>query len=249
MSQIELDEALDAYADHILGRINVALPGVVMSYDDSTKTATVRPAVRGHYIDEDSEDRIAVRMPAIPKVPVLAPRFGGYFEIECPLAAGDHVLLLFCDRSIDEYMATGQTDNIPQDIRRFDISDAVALPVRTRKVVEEPQARLIIGTGGDITLANVNGAYLGLNNNNTLALGNTTADLVAETEALANAVSNLTTALQTDLLAIAAAGAGSSGTPVTNGTLATFFSSSSSAIAAVNAQVSAIKGLLATISE
>lgn len=152
MSQIEFEEALDELVDQALGRINVALPAVVLSYDEGTNTCTVRPAVRAHYIDEDTEERIAVRMPPIPRVPVATPMFGGLFELECPLAAGDHVLLLFADRSIDEYVATGGADNTPQDVRRFDLTDAVALPVRLRPRTTNATTRVVIETDGTVTI-------------------------------------------------------------------------------------------------
>jgi hypothetical protein len=155
MSQIEPEEAFEELAQNILGRVNVALPGVVESYDESTNTATVRPAVRLHRIDEDTEERIAERHPAIPQVPVARPQFGSYFELECPLQAGDHVLLLVCDRSIDGYVQTGNADNIPQDVRRFDWSDAVALPVWVRSH-EQATARVVVATDGTITVEGTN---------------------------------------------------------------------------------------------
>lgn len=152
MSAVEPEEALDELVDHILGRVNVALPGVVVSYDESTQRVNVRPAVRAHYIDEDTEERVAVRYPIIPQVPVAMMRFGGVFEVDAPLAAGDEVLLLVADRSIDEYVATGQADNTPQDLRRFDWTDAIALPVKLRPRAAAATARVVVDTSGNITV-------------------------------------------------------------------------------------------------
>ena len=152
MSQIEPEEALDALAEQIMGRVNVALPAEVISYDATNNRCNVRPTVRANHIDEDTEERIAVRFPIVTRVPVALPRFGSYFEIQCPLQAGDHVLLLVCDRSIDEYVQTGQADNTPQDIRRFDFSDAVAMPLLIRPRATDATTRVVVETNGTITI-------------------------------------------------------------------------------------------------
>lgn len=151
MSQVEPEEAFAELSDAILGRVNVALPGVVLSYDEANNTALVRPAVRLHRIDEDTEERVAERQADCPRVPVARPQFGSYFELECPLQAGDHVLLLACDRSIDEYVQTGRDDNIPQDTRRFDFTDAVALPVWLRSQ-DEATCKVKVTAAGTITV-------------------------------------------------------------------------------------------------
>jgi hypothetical protein len=47
--------------------------------------------------------------------------------ISLPLKRGDYVGLLFSERSLDIWLATGGTVD-PKDPRKFDISDAVAYP-------------------------------------------------------------------------------------------------------------------------
>jgi hypothetical protein len=44
-----------------------------------------------------------------------------------PLTRGDYVLLVFCERSIDAWLSIGGIVD-PDDYRKFDLSDAVAIP-------------------------------------------------------------------------------------------------------------------------
>lgn len=120
------EEVFLEYKEQTKGEINVSLPGVVLSYDSATQKATVQPIVRAWYWDED-DTAYAVRFPPIPRVPVAFFRAGG-FAMSAPLEPGDVVTLLVQDRSIDEFMATGNADSTPFDVRRFDWTDAVALP-------------------------------------------------------------------------------------------------------------------------
>jgi hypothetical protein len=80
----------------------VALPGVVRKYDSVTQRADVKPLLERAYTDDTGDD-LTDDLPEIPKVPVVFPRAGNFF-FSMPVEAGDNVLLLFCDRSIDNYM-------------------------------------------------------------------------------------------------------------------------------------------------
>lgn len=106
--------------------VNVSLPGVVLSYDSATQTATVRPVIQEAFEEDDTI--FHTDFPPITNVPVAHWRAGA-FSIHAPLKAGDFVTLLVQDRSIDEFMATGGDDVIPASTRRYDWSDAVALPM------------------------------------------------------------------------------------------------------------------------
>ena len=106
--------------------MRVAIPGVVTSYDAATQTATVQPVVRFRYTDTDGESKQYLPGP-VPNVPILYPSGGGY-SLTFPFDTGDPVLLMVADRSIAEWKATGAEDNTPQHFRRFDLSDAFAIP-------------------------------------------------------------------------------------------------------------------------
>lgn len=110
-----------------VGNLHVALPGKVKSYDASTQTADVQPMVKrivpsGTDETEDFEEEL----PIIPSVPVLHPRGGGFY-CHVPVAAGDSVLLVFCDADPVQWRKTGQ-NRAPGDRRMHHLSHAIAIP-------------------------------------------------------------------------------------------------------------------------
>jgi hypothetical protein len=119
-----LPELFDIHADAVRRSVNVALPGRIEKYDSSEQKADVKPLLKDLVAMRDGEELLEV-LPVIPAVPVVFPRAGGFF-ITLPVAAGDHVLLLFNDRSIDNFKASLGADTDPDDFRTHDFSDAVA---------------------------------------------------------------------------------------------------------------------------
>lgn len=121
-----LKDALAAATSKALEGVHTSMPGTVVSYDRTTQTATIRPAIRQTYRD-GSGKLTTEKLPDIPSVPVLFPTSAAAsFTFE--LAAGDPVILLVGEASTDEYRTSGDEDNNPQDVRRFDLSDSVAIP-------------------------------------------------------------------------------------------------------------------------
>ena len=60
-------------------------------------------------------------------VPVLFPR-SRKAAVTFPLEKGDTVLLVFAERSLDEWIEKGGNKVSPEDPRRHDMSDAIAIP-------------------------------------------------------------------------------------------------------------------------
>ena len=121
-----LKDALAAATSKALEGVHTSMPGTVVSYDRATQTATIRPAIRQTYRGGDGK-LTTEKLPDIPSVPVLFPTSAAAsFTFE--LAAGDPVILLVGEASTDEYRTSGAEDNDPQDVRRFDLSDSVAIP-------------------------------------------------------------------------------------------------------------------------
>ena len=124
---VSLDEVLqEAVKGSIFGLVHVSMPGVVVSYDRDSQTASVQPVLQARQVDEEGTST-ALKLAPLGGVPVLFPQgSGGLYSITWDLLPGDPVLLVFSERSLDEWKATGSTDIAPQDYRRFDPSDAVA---------------------------------------------------------------------------------------------------------------------------
>lgn len=107
--------------------LHTAMPGIVESFDAATQLASVQPAVRRVFITRDStniEILTPSDLPILINVPVIFPRGGG-FSMTFPVKKGDECLLVFCERSIDNWHATGKV-KIPGARRFHDLSDATA---------------------------------------------------------------------------------------------------------------------------
>jgi hypothetical protein len=108
----DMISALRALIQSEMMDINTSIDGVVVSYKDGL--ATVRPQATKLFADGDT-----LPFPDIPNVPIRWPSFnGGQCGIKGPVRAGDKVLVIFAQQAVDG------TD----DMRRFDLSDAYAIP-------------------------------------------------------------------------------------------------------------------------
>lgn len=104
----------------VLNGVNTSLPGIVVEYDASTNKATIQPALNKAYLSG------AMAMPILENVPVMFPGGSGFY-VTFPIVKGDYVLLIFCQRSLDLWLSVGGQVT-PNDPRKFDISDAIAIP-------------------------------------------------------------------------------------------------------------------------
>ncbi len=124
-SNPSLAEVLNRFGAGLFNALHVALPARVESYDAATQTIFAKPLIRGLFTEEDgslSQDSL----PVIPNVPVVFPGAGG-FRLTFPIAVGDNVLLVFADRSIDAFQSGGG-ETAPADLRKHNLSDAIAIP-------------------------------------------------------------------------------------------------------------------------
>jgi hypothetical protein len=105
--------------------LHVALPCRVESYDATTQTIEALPMVRRAITDTSGETQHE-DLPTLPNVPVLFPRSAA-FSASWPLAPGDFVLVVFCSSAIGNWRESGDIAD-PGDLRRHDLSHAVAIP-------------------------------------------------------------------------------------------------------------------------
>src|SRR5690606_15352833 len=108
-----LGELLDGWREALQDELHTAFPARVESYDASTQTADVTPRVRRTLTAEDGTlEREA--MPVLRAVPVVQPRAtsGGWF-VHMPIAAGDEVLVICCERDITRWRGSGQISDAP----------------------------------------------------------------------------------------------------------------------------------------
>ena len=131
-----------------LKKINTVMPGVIVEYDDTTRRATVRSALRNLLHDGQQ-----VQRPLIRNAPVWFPEAGGY-SIRYQLSAGDNVLLLFSQRGLDEWRSS-HTESAPGVGPILSENDAIVLPGLGR----QPQSAAAVD---DALVLNGPGGYLAL---------------------------------------------------------------------------------------
>lgn len=155
----EDEDILKAAIRSEIYEMHTCMPATILVYDHTTQKATVQPVIRGRRFDPETETVSHYKMAAIANVPVQFPQGTG-FSITYPLTVGDPVLLVFAERSLDEWLLTATPDNLNQDFRRFDISDAIAIPgvkpFVTPQTQVDPTAMVIAGAQiklGSITAA------------------------------------------------------------------------------------------------
>jgi len=121
MSTPTLTDVIKSGIDMIMANVHTAMPGRIESYDAGTQLAKVKPLFNRKYTTETA----AKELPIISNVPVIFPRSARSF-VRFPVAAGDTVLLIFCERSIDRWLERGGTVD-PLDPEKFGLNGAVAL--------------------------------------------------------------------------------------------------------------------------
>lgn len=102
-----------------IANLHICLPGEIVKYENGI--AEVQPLLRRVYRDGTELD-----LPVIPRVPVVHPRTMTA-GIQLPVQKGDGCLLLFAERSLDVWLSKGNIVS-PDDFRKFDLSDAIAIP-------------------------------------------------------------------------------------------------------------------------
>ncbi len=127
MKTIPIEQIIDDRLRDYQLDIHTSIPGYVKSYDPETKTAEIVVAY-SDFFASDAEQPTNLDWVPIPDVPVIFPRGGGW-AITWPLTEGDPVLLVFSERSIDEWFASdGKSEVAPQYQGTHDEADCFCLP-------------------------------------------------------------------------------------------------------------------------
>ena len=115
-----MGQAFQFFEEQLCKKIHTAIPAIIVSYDPATRRAQVRPAVDLLLTDGSTMPRALIS-----DVPVLMPAAGGWAMV-LPLAAGDTVLLLFCERDISGFKQDRDASRLPSN-RVMSEADAVAV--------------------------------------------------------------------------------------------------------------------------
>lgn len=166
-----LTDLLDAHADERdREKHRHCVLASVISYDDSTRSCSVRP-LQGVTLADGTWEPLA----DIHSVPVELIRWGG-FVIAVPLQQDDVVRLTFSDASLERWLTEGGTSaRDPEDPRAWHMSDAIATPAP-----DPNKASLAFSTGGDLVIGReTGGVQIRLSPTGGVSITKGAADFVA----------------------------------------------------------------------
>ena len=127
MREIPIETSIESFTDAVKYEINTAIPASIVSYDEDTRTATVKVHYSDHFESEGTE-AIREDWPPLPDCPVLWPRSNS-FVFTWPLPKGTPVMLVFSQRSLQEWSASdGKTDVGSFLLSTHNPGDAVVMP-------------------------------------------------------------------------------------------------------------------------
>jgi hypothetical protein len=119
-----LSEYLKTEFEYSMGEMWFACPGIVSSVsgDLSDLRVNVKPSINELYADGSTEEHLDIL-----SVPIIMPGSANTL-ISFPVVAGDTVLLVFSQRSMDNFKIGNGQPTMPNDARKFQAEDAIAIP-------------------------------------------------------------------------------------------------------------------------
>ncbi len=118
--KITLETVIDNALDKTLKEVHTMLPAIVTKVDYDTQLIECQPTIQRKLNGE------LVNLPILVDVPLRFFKVN-IFAITAPIVEGDYVCVMFAERSIDTWLASGDVQD-PQDIRRHSLSDGFAIP-------------------------------------------------------------------------------------------------------------------------
>lgn len=127
MTDYSITGHMQSVVDRFAGDLHTCLPARIVGLDYKTQKATVQPLIKMRYTDAGSNPDGLVDMSSIPSVPLVFPS-SRFATMTFPVKAGDVVLLVFSQRSVDTFKySDGSAPVDPNDYRMHDYSDAFAI--------------------------------------------------------------------------------------------------------------------------
>jgi hypothetical protein len=121
MNEKDVGRAVTELIESVLGNVHTCMPGRVESYSYAKQKATVTPLLKRAFVDGSQ-----LAYEPIPDVPVVFPA-SGVASLTFPLNAGDTVLLVFAERSMEKWLPAGGAAETTVN-RLHDLGDAIAIP-------------------------------------------------------------------------------------------------------------------------
>jgi hypothetical protein len=156
----ELD-IIRSVLDAALSEVHTCMPAEVVrvhASEHQRQFVDVQPSLQRRASNEDGQV-VDETLPVIPMVPVGYMQGGGFF-ISVPIAVGDFVLLVFAERSLDQWLQTARKGSqraiAPGDVGTHTLEGAVALPCGPA-----PRSALLAGVSAtDLVIGHVTGSRI-----------------------------------------------------------------------------------------
>jgi Phage protein Gp138 N-terminal domain len=154
-------EVQNAFMRAAFSELHTCMPAEIVRVHEGAhkrQFVDVLPGLQRQVYGEDGE-LVDEALPIVPMVPVGYLQGGGFF-ISVPLQAGDIVLLVCAERSLDHWLETAKKGSrravVPGDVGTHTLEGAVALPCGPA-----PRAELLEGVdAADLVIARVGGPEL-----------------------------------------------------------------------------------------
>ena len=123
-----LVEFTEAVVEHFLWNLHTCIPAKIIEVTDYKKQkATVQPLIKERNRDADGNPRGLQDMALIQGVPIVFPS-ASTGALTFPIKKGDIVLLVFSERSVDNFVfSDGSSPVDPDDFRKHNYTDAIAI--------------------------------------------------------------------------------------------------------------------------
>lgn len=187
MTEPELKDALNLLKKDILLNLSCQHIGIIDSVNFENQTVMAKIAYKKAFLQKQADDtykKVLVDYPPLIDVPFIV-YGGGDASIRMPIKPGDECLLLFNDRAIDNWWASGQITEVSAN-RLHSFSDAIAI-VGVRSLARsisdyDPDALALVNDEGFVRITD-----------NKIGIGNASGDLRTVLEQLITALIGLTT--------------------------------------------------------
>jgi len=166
---------LDAIRRQMLD-LRVCMPARVETYDHEKQRANVKPLLKKQYARSASTaDTGPTELPVITDVPLQWPSAaGGDAYLHLPVVAGDLGVLLFADRSLDNWLSGSGQIVAPEDARMHHLKDAIFVPglrpfgaplsdaSATNAVLQNNRMRIEMDPSGKISISGADEEFLSI---------------------------------------------------------------------------------------
>lgn len=117
-----INDVINSHIENAMSEIHTAFPAQVLRYDASKQCADLQPVIKKKFRDDST-----LPMPVLHNIPIIFPSSGGAM-LSFPVNENDTMLVICCERSIDYWLSSDGSQIDPEDTRKFNMSDAVAIP-------------------------------------------------------------------------------------------------------------------------